>query len=54
MDPPLWINVIKPLPWLKKLNKSVAPNQCIQMQGHSNDKADIGPHFMGKEQKLFY
>lgn len=52
MDPPLWINVIKLLPWLKKLNKSVAPNKWIKQEGHSNYKADIQPHFMGKGQKM--
>lgn len=52
MAPPLWINVIKLLPWLKKLNKRVAPNKGIKREGHCNDKAGSQPQFMEKEQKM--
>lgn len=52
MDLPLWINVITLLPWLKKLNKRVAPNKWIKQEGPSNYKVDIQPPFMDKEQKM--
>lgn len=39
-------------PVIEELNKKKAPNEWIQQEGHSNDKADSQPPFMDKEQDM--